>query len=1202
MATDLGRANATTANKYDAFVAGQLSRAESRIRLLDLTAGLLGFAALSLAYVVGMVLCDSLLMLSPQARQLALYVFLAVGSLYLVGAVFRPLWLRVNPYYAARQVEQQLPQAKNSIVNWVDLHEQQLPPAIRGALGQRAAKDLSHVDLDRAISGRRAAWMGGLAALFGIIFIASFFLLGPAPFVSLLKRTFNPFRVVGVSTRTQLTIRKPEGGNAVVTVGRGLSFEVEVDGKVPDPRGADAVKLVYRYDEGDPWLERPLSQEPSREWTTSLSALEVRNGLWYKITGGDAETEEYRVAVRAAPAITDFLATYHFRPYVARADEVRRDRELKELHGTEVLLRVRTNRALRDGYLELENKTGHRTVRGEVDPNDAHTLFVRFVLDEDGKYRLYFTSTESEAYSDPVAYPVTAIPDRAPVVELTKPGQDIRLPADALLKLEGKAGDDIGVKALTLRLRVVGGDKLRGQPYRGGGDALRLADGGYPLEVEYEDFVELSRVQSEDGQAVALRAGMELEYWLEARDACDYPHANVSESKHYRVFLTEPEKNAEKRRQEKQQAAQEKTQHEQKQDQQLEKENKQRQEQRQEQQARNQEEENKSKDADKGAAGEPPQPKDGEQGNNSESKDNKGQQGDSKDGASEDHKGDQKGGLSRDDQKIEERIKKALERSEAHKDAKSEDKPDKGEPGEGKGAEAKGAEGGDNANGKSDGQNKGADKQDAKDAGERKDKGQPQAGTDSSQGDKQGESKPGDKSEQKDGDPMKRKGAGAAADDKGKADEASPSGDGKPSGNAAERKDAAQSKPQTRGQGEEAAAGDSKPAGDKEQQSAAAQAKDKGGARRAEAKDEGKRKDDGKTEAKQGGSAAKREQSAAGDAKPSSGKDENEKTVKGESKPDPDAQVRDATAKEIEQLARALDGKDPREREKAKQKLERIEKQAANPEVREKAGETLEKHGTPEGTDQNRKPTNDNASSRNPKKESKDEKDSARSGDSGSDKGPKGRRPDEKNGSSSSSDAKNKPKEGEGSQSNSSSGSEKSDSGRNSSEKNGQSAPKGQGSKSPGRESQGDDAAQGGTQAGGGGERRPGQGDTRGGDEGLPPESKPAKPRRHSAAQMQLEELSKKVNKDILKDAGVSEEAWKKYLESKRKQLTPHPQPRPDTPSAPQQANKLPSMGGRTIQPSASGPGDTHGPDRGQPPPGYRDPFREFTKQMSKKN
>ncbi len=267
-----------------------------------------------------------------------------------------------------------------------------------------------------------------------------------------------------------------------------MNFVVEVTGKVPDPKAPDAVKLLYRYEEGDPWLERLLLPEPSREWTTALSAIEVKNGFTYRITGGDAATEEYRVSVRAAPAIIDFLATYHFRHYVARADEVRHERELKALRGTEVRMRVRTNRALRDGRLEFQGENGNRTASGAIAPDDPHLLLVIFLLDQSGKYRLHFTSTEGEGYSDPVAHAVTAILDNPPTVELTKPGQDLRLPADALLHLEGKASDDIGVKSLELHLQVVGGERLRGKLYRPD-DKMRLADGGYPREMEYKDFV-----------------------------------------------------------------------------------------------------------------------------------------------------------------------------------------------------------------------------------------------------------------------------------------------------------------------------------------------------------------------------------------------------------------------------------------------------------------------------------------------------------------------------------------------------------------------------------------------------------------------------------------------------------------------------------------------------------------------------------------
>lgn len=1137
MATELGRAKSTAVSKYDAFVASQLKQAETRIRMLDLTAALLGFAALSLAYIVGMALCDRTLLLSQHTRQLSLYAFLAGAAVYLYFAVLRPLRLRVNPYFAARQVEQQLPHAKNSIVNWVDLHEQPLSPAIRGALGQRAAKDLAQVDLDTVISGRRTAWTGGIAGLVALAFIVSFFLLGPAPFLSLLKRTFNPFEAVGVSTRTRLTLLKPEGGNATVTVGRGINFVVDVSGKVPNPKAADAVKLLYRYEEGDPWQERRLIQETSGDWTTSLSALEVRNGFWYQITGGDAATEEYRVSVRAAAAITDFLATYRFRPYVARVEEAHRARELKALRGTEVLLRVRTNRALRDGRLEFERNERAEVgkplvafVRGEVDANDPNTLLVRCVLDEDGKYRLNFTSTDSEAYRDPVAYPITAIPDQPPTVELTKPGQDIRLPVDALLQLEGKAGDDIGVKSVTLRMRVVGGEKLQGQPYRSDKE-LRLPDGGYPRELEYKDFVELSRVRSEDGRTAQLRAGMELEYWLEASDACDYPHPHVTQSKRYRVLLTDPEKNDPKKNQEKKQAEKDKKQHEQKQDQKLQRENQERQQQRQEQQANNKEQENKNKSADQNGPGEKSQTKDGGQSNNSGGQENKqennGQKGESKDGSGGANSGDQKSDLSKEDQKkIEDRIKKALQKQQAGENGKGENKPDKSDAGQGKEGQQNKPDGG-GADGKSKGENKESGKENAK-----------QAGTNPSQGEGKSEKHESTSSDRKDQN-------GKAGQGEGKPEPMPKSGENKPGDDSQPSKQAGQGKEKPKEQGRGTATDDNKSAAEKKQQSQGTAG----------------RKDEGNAEKKQGGSGSENKPSTKSETKPDAGRTPGEKKEQSERKQDSGSAARNAAAKEIQDLARALKSNDAREREKAKQQLQRLAKEAGDAETRKQAGEALEKEGQQDNSAGKNKPEAGDASAGKQRAESKEggKTEGAKSGEPSKDpNGGKNTNPGEK------------------------------------SDQNGKKRP----GSSPYEGKQGSPTSQDGT-PGGGGDERKGKGDA-----GAPPSQpkQPDKPRDHRAAQMQLEDFAKRVNKDILKEAGVSEEAWKKYLATKRKQLTPPEKLRPEELSAPQQANQLPSMGGRTIQPAAAAQEDTQSPNRAQPPPGYRDSFRKFTQQMSKKN
>src|SRR5262249_47648213 len=160
MATAAEPSKTVATPKYEAFVEKQLTKARQRIRILDMAAAGLGLLVLILLYAVGMAVLDHWLTLPLGARQFALLFLAAVIVAYVAVAFVRPLLRQVNPYYAARQVEQTLPGAKNSLVNWLDLRLQKLSPAIRQAVGHRAAHDLTQADLDSAISGRRVAWLG----------------------------------------------------------------------------------------------------------------------------------------------------------------------------------------------------------------------------------------------------------------------------------------------------------------------------------------------------------------------------------------------------------------------------------------------------------------------------------------------------------------------------------------------------------------------------------------------------------------------------------------------------------------------------------------------------------------------------------------------------------------------------------------------------------------------------------------------------------------------------------------------------------------------------------------------------------------------------------------------------------------------------------------------------------------------------------
>jgi hypothetical protein len=572
----LNQPKAAPASRYDAVVEAQLARARGRLRALDLTVGFLGLVGGTLAYALGMVLLDRWLQLPPLARQGALLVYLLAALVYVALGIVRPLCRRINPYYAARHIEQSVPGAKNSVVNWLDLHARPLPPAIHSALSQRAARDLARVDLERAISGRRAGWLGLFTGLLVVALFIALLVFGPAPFYSLLGRNFAPFVEAPIATRTVLTLKAPEGGNTTVGVGRPVRFAVEVEGRVPDAGAPDALHLLYHYQPGDPYEEQALERENGAEWATTLAPFKVQNGFWYKVRGGDAETAEYQVQVRATPLVNEFEAAYHYRPYLGWRDDVIRGRDgnLRAMRGTEVTLTAHTNRAVRvpDGRLELEFGPERQTVPAQAVPDDPHALRFKLVLEKDGMYRVRFLSTDGEENSDTRTYTIQALPDHEPRVELRKPGQDVTLPANGLLPLEGVATDDIGLRVMTLCLRLAKGDKLQDKPYRAG-KSFQLKDGSYPRSLEYRDFVDLASLKDEAGRPVKLEPKAVVEYWLEATDNCDYPAPNVGKSKTYKVTIGEPDPDQKKQQQDRQKAQKEKKEHDANQDKQLNKEN-----------------------------------------------------------------------------------------------------------------------------------------------------------------------------------------------------------------------------------------------------------------------------------------------------------------------------------------------------------------------------------------------------------------------------------------------------------------------------------------------------------------------------------------------------------------------------------------------------------------------------------------------------
>lgn len=568
--------NAATA-KYDTYVENQLARAGGRVRAVDVVTAVLFFGIAFLAYTLIVVALDYWLRLPSLVRTVMLSAFAAGILLYLGIQAFTFLHRRINPYYAARQLEKTIPEARDSIINWLDLREEPLPAVFRSALSTRAAGELKQADIDHVTSTGKNRWLAaGVVVL--VLPLAFLFLMRPGQTASLLGRAFLPFNEIKVPTTTHLTLLEPKGGNASVAEKEPVLFRVRIEGRVPALDAPDAPSLLYRFRPSDPYVKKLLYNLHDNEWTAKLPASDILNGrVFYKIMAGDAETPEYQIEVLSDPVVLEYLVQYQPRPYrhwLKR--EVRFPNEhavkpfIKEYEGTETVMQIKANRNLRSAVLELHTDQGIETIAGAPVKNAPFAMQFKFVLKNSGKFRVLYESQQSERNTDVSLYPLYVLKDEVPEVRLTKPGKDVKLPANGLLKVEGTAADDFGIKKVMLRMQLAndkGKQELLPKVYREG-KSFKLPDGGYVQGLKYKDVVFLDKINYGDNSPVQLNPGMVLEYWLEAEDGCDYPKppGHVGRSKTYKVLITAPENDQQKLEKQRQQAEKELDEHQQKQD------------------------------------------------------------------------------------------------------------------------------------------------------------------------------------------------------------------------------------------------------------------------------------------------------------------------------------------------------------------------------------------------------------------------------------------------------------------------------------------------------------------------------------------------------------------------------------------------------------------------------------------------------------
>ncbi len=123
---------------------------------------------------------------------------------------------------------------------------------------------------------------------------------------------------------------------------------------------------------------------------------------------------------------------------------------------------------------------GQDPVRLEVD--SAGMLHGQFTVERDGFYRIEMDAGDGSMVPASLEYAIEMLPDRAPSVEILRPGRDTRVTSLEEVFIEARAEDDYGVARLELVYSVNGGPEQAVALH--GGRARQEISAGHTLFLE----------------------------------------------------------------------------------------------------------------------------------------------------------------------------------------------------------------------------------------------------------------------------------------------------------------------------------------------------------------------------------------------------------------------------------------------------------------------------------------------------------------------------------------------------------------------------------------------------------------------------------------------------------------------------------------------------------------------------------------------
>jgi len=456
---------------------------------------------------------------------------------------------RINPLFAAQQIEIDSPEIKNSVSNFWQLRtpSTHVHPSIQQVMAARANLDLTDDRIRDGLDSRSLSqW--GYTALAALALTAIYFAWMPQPSMQTIHRILIPWD--SVARPSEITINNILPGDIEVQYGAVLQVTAEVDGLDDEP-----VRLFYRAANGSSTEQYVLMTPRSGTsvFTATIADNEsgIQQSMQYWIVAGEAtkrtaQSSKFQITAVAAPHIQIQSIEYTYPAYTQLPQAVVTDRfNIDAVEGTELTIKAESNQAIQTAslYLFRPNATEptKRSAR-QIQHNSCEfqltlTLLNDQLTPEFSHFEIVFLTVEGKTTSKPIRYGIQVQADIAPEITIESPTANeldagpVQLPLNQNLKIQFQTHDpDYGLEQIDLVIQH--------------GDQKPITKSLFHHVPGSEDVIRTNVVF--DPQTLNIAVGSRVILFANASDnrrISARPEPNVSSSEHLVIHIVEPDNN-----------------------------------------------------------------------------------------------------------------------------------------------------------------------------------------------------------------------------------------------------------------------------------------------------------------------------------------------------------------------------------------------------------------------------------------------------------------------------------------------------------------------------------------------------------------------------------------------------------------------------------------------------------------------------------